>query len=113
LTSYPLRPSGFAHHHGFVPRLCRPYRAKTKGKVERFIRYLRASFYLPLASQLNPEGLKVDRDTANARGSAADAGSRAASGPLPSSHASRGQRPQVADHLRDKSDTGRTTRLCA
>src|SRR5271168_810624 len=57
----------FAHHHGFVPRLCRPYRAKTKGKVERFIRYLRASFYVPLASRLSPEGLKVDRDTANAR----------------------------------------------
>jgi transposase len=57
----------FAHHHGFVPRLCRPYRPRTKGKVERFIRYLRASFYVPLASQLSPEGLKVDRDTANAR----------------------------------------------
>jgi len=57
----------FAHHHGFVPRLCRPYRAKTKGKVERFIGYLRASFYVPLASQLSPEGLRVDRDTANAR----------------------------------------------
>jgi len=57
----------FAHHHGFVPRLCRPYRPKTKGKVERFIRYLRGSFYIPLASQLRPEGLKVDRDTANAR----------------------------------------------
>jgi transposase len=57
----------FAHHHGFVPRLCRPYRAKTKGKVERFIRYLRASFYVPLASQLSPEGLQVDRDTANVR----------------------------------------------
>jgi len=57
----------FAHHYGFVPRLCRPYRAKTKGKVERFIRYLRASFYVPLASQLSPEGLTVDRDTANAR----------------------------------------------
>lgn len=57
----------FAHHHGFLPRLCRPYRARTKGKVERFIRYLRASFYVPLASQLSPEGLKVDRDTANAR----------------------------------------------
>jgi transposase len=57
----------FAHHHGFLPRLCRPYRAKTKGKVERFIGYLRASFYIPLASQLRPEGLKVDRDTANAR----------------------------------------------
>jgi hypothetical protein len=50
-----------------VSRLCRPYRAKTKGKVERFIRYLRASFYLPLASQFSPEGLKVDRDTANTR----------------------------------------------
>ena len=57
----------FVHHHGFVPRLCRPYRAKTKGKVERFIGYLRASFYVPLASQLSPEGLRVDRDTANAR----------------------------------------------
>jgi transposase len=57
----------FAHHHGFLPRLCRPYRAKTKGKVERFIGYLRGSFYIPLASQLRSEGLKVDRDTANAR----------------------------------------------
>jgi transposase len=47
----------FAHHHGFVPRLCRPYRAKTEGKVERFIRYLRASFYVPLASQpRRPQG---------------------------------------------------------
>ncbi len=42
----------FAHHYGFMPRLCRPYRARTKGKVERFIRYLRASFYVPLASGL-------------------------------------------------------------
>jgi transposase len=57
----------FAHHYGFRPRLCQPYRPRTKGKVERFIRYLRASFYVPLASQLSPEGLKVDRDTANAR----------------------------------------------
>ncbi len=57
----------FAHHYGFLPRLCRPYRAKTKGKVERFIGYLRGSFYIPLASQLRPEGLRVDRDTANAR----------------------------------------------
>jgi transposase len=35
----------FASHHGFLPRLCRPYRAKTKGKVERFNGYLRRSFY--------------------------------------------------------------------
>lgn len=35
----------FATHWGFRPRACRPYRAKTKGKVERPIRYLRESFY--------------------------------------------------------------------
>lgn len=34
----------FARHWGFTPRACRPYRAKTKGKVERPIRYLRESF---------------------------------------------------------------------
>lgn len=37
----------FARHCGFRPRLCAPYRAQTKGKVERFIRYLRESFYVP------------------------------------------------------------------
>jgi hypothetical protein len=25
---------GFARHYGFQPKACRPYRAKTKGKVE-------------------------------------------------------------------------------
>jgi transposase len=34
----------FAEHYGFRIRVCRPYRARTKGKVERPIRYLRASF---------------------------------------------------------------------
>jgi len=34
----------FARHYGIRPRVCRPYRAKTKGKVERPIRYLRQSF---------------------------------------------------------------------
>jgi len=55
----------FARHCGFRPRLCAPYRAQTKGKVERFIRYLRQSFYVPLASRLAQEGLIVDRETAN------------------------------------------------
>ena len=32
----------FAHHWGFTPRACRPYRAQTKGKVERPVRYLRS-----------------------------------------------------------------------
>ena len=30
---------------GFDPRSCRPYRARTKGKVERPIRYTRESFF--------------------------------------------------------------------
>ncbi|CAG1770964.1 hypothetical protein BAC2_01395 [uncultured bacterium] len=34
----------FARHHHFRVRVCRPYRAKTKGKVERPIRYLRENF---------------------------------------------------------------------
>jgi len=63
---------------GFTVRLCRPYRAKTKGKVERFNRYLRESFYNPLVTRLqanvpldaataNVEVLKWLRDVANVR----------------------------------------------
>lgn len=33
-----------------VPRICKPYRAKTKGKVERMNGYLRYSFWVPLVS---------------------------------------------------------------
>ena len=33
--------------------------------MERFIRYLRQSFYIPLASRLAQEGLVVDPETAN------------------------------------------------
>jgi transposase len=39
-----LELSRFARHYGFRVRVCKPYRAKTKGKVERPIRYLRDSF---------------------------------------------------------------------
>ena len=35
----------FADHYGFVPRLCRPYRAQTKGKVESGIKYIRRNFW--------------------------------------------------------------------
>jgi transposase len=55
----------FARHYGFMPKLCRPYRAKTKGKVERFNGYLRRSFYNPLSSRLKQEGLQLDVETAN------------------------------------------------
>lgn len=33
-------------HYGTVPKACRPYRAKTKGKVERPFRYIRQDFFL-------------------------------------------------------------------
>jgi transposase len=36
----------FARHYGYQPKACRPYRAKTKGKVERPFRYIREDFFL-------------------------------------------------------------------
>jgi hypothetical protein len=33
-----------ADYYGFVPRACAPYRAQTKGKVERPVRYVRDNF---------------------------------------------------------------------
>lgn len=56
----------FAKHHGFSPRMCAPYRAQTKGKVERFNRYLKESFVWPLESRLKAQGVILDADTANA-----------------------------------------------
>ena len=50
----------------FRPRLCRPYRAKTKGKVERFNGYLKGSFLVPLAATLRQSGLKLDLTATNA-----------------------------------------------
>ncbi len=48
----------FARYYGFTPRLCRPYRAQTKGKVESGIKYVKRSFVLgrqfPAWEALNP-----------------------------------------------------------
>lgn len=55
----------FARHYGFQPELCRPYRAKTKGKVERMNGYIRRSFYVPLVARLKSVGLELDVITAN------------------------------------------------
>ena len=41
----------YARHAGILPRLCQPYRAQTKGKVERFIGYLKRSFWVPFVSR--------------------------------------------------------------
>jgi hypothetical protein len=35
-----------ATHYGFTPEACRPYRAQTKGKVERLVGYIREDFWL-------------------------------------------------------------------
>lgn len=34
-----------ADHYGFLPRACKPYRARTKGKVERMVRYVKENFF--------------------------------------------------------------------
>jgi len=36
--------AAFAAHWGFTPRLCQPYRAQTKGKVESGVKYVKRNF---------------------------------------------------------------------
>lgn len=61
----------FAAHWGFHPRACRPYRAKTKGKVERPIHYIRDSFFYGRAfvsdEDLNAQASRWLEETANVR----------------------------------------------
>jgi transposase len=63
----------FADRSGFTPRACQPYRAQTKGKVERGIRYLRGNFLLGLdvaaltLGELNSAVLYWLRDIADVR----------------------------------------------
>jgi len=35
-----------AAHYGFRPRACRPYRARTKGKTERMVGYVKGNFFV-------------------------------------------------------------------
>lgn len=46
----------FARYWGFRPRLCRPYRAQTKGKVESGVKYVRRNFLCGLQGR-EPGGL--------------------------------------------------------
>ena len=61
----------FAAHWGFHPRACRPYRAQTKGKVERPSRYIRDSFFYGRAfandEDLNEQAARWLEGTANVR----------------------------------------------
>jgi transposase len=61
----------FAAHWGFRIRACRPYRAQTKGKIERPIRYVRQSFLYGRAfagdADLNAQALHWLATVANVR----------------------------------------------
>jgi len=61
----------FSNHWAFRPRACRPYRAKTKGKIERPIRYVRSSFVYGRTfigdSDLNEQAEQWLRTVANVR----------------------------------------------
>jgi hypothetical protein len=46
VVSYNTSLVALLNHYGAIPRACRPYRAKTKGKVERPYRYVRQDFFL-------------------------------------------------------------------
>ena len=50
-----------AKHYGFMPKACKAYRAKTKGKVERPFRYIRQDFFLDGTFQ-NIEDLNAQFD---------------------------------------------------
>ncbi|WP_370521055.1 IS21 family transposase [Pantoea sp. BAV 3049] len=65
--SHRFNPSlwRFGQEMGFSPRLCRPFRAKTKGKVERMVQYIRNSFYIPLLTRQRSLGNALDVVTAN------------------------------------------------
>ncbi len=59
---FPGRFLDFALYYGFTPKFCRPYRARTKGKVERAIGYVRQNFWVRvaeavLAGELEPAEL--------------------------------------------------------
>lgn len=46
VVSYNASLVALLNHYGAIPRACRPYRAKTKGKIERPYRYIRQDFFL-------------------------------------------------------------------
>ncbi|MCP5265139.1 MAG: IS21 family transposase [Burkholderiaceae bacterium] len=51
---------------GFRPRLCQPYRPRTKGKVERAVQYAASSFYYPMVTRVALEGRTPEVEEINA-----------------------------------------------
>jgi len=46
IPRFNLRFVDLADHYGFVPRACQPYRARTKGKDERMVGYIKQHFFV-------------------------------------------------------------------
>jgi transposase len=61
----------FARHYGFTPKTHRPYRPRTKGKVERMVDYVKDNFLLGRTfadlDDLNGRGRAWLEQTANVR----------------------------------------------
>ena len=65
-SSYNASLVALLNHYGALPRACRPYRAKTKGKIERPYRYIRAGL-LPGAQLPRPRRSRTPSSTTGAR----------------------------------------------
>jgi len=65
------RSLDLADYYGFSPRACQPYRARTKGKVESGIKYVRGNFWPGLRfvdlADLNRQAREWLDETANVR----------------------------------------------
>ncbi len=55
----PGRFLDFSLYYGFTPKFCQPYRARTKGKVERGIGYLRQNFWVRVAKEVATKQLDL------------------------------------------------------
>jgi transposase len=70
-VEWPSTFADFAAYYGFTPRACRPYRAQTKGKVERPFPYIRSNVFLGRTftglEDLNGQGRHWLDHTANVR----------------------------------------------
>ena len=45
-STWNPRYQDFFEHYGFIPRLCRPYRPQTKGKIERTVGFVKKDFFM-------------------------------------------------------------------
>lgn len=56
---FPGRFLDFALYYGFTPKFCKPYRARTKGKVERGVGYVRGNFWVRVSAEVHSGRLEL------------------------------------------------------